>query len=214
MTPSFYPNTSKHQPTILSFFGIDSDPTTAVLNRFSHSKENTYAYLSKKTSVTSSTIWHRNHGRDLIQQKAINQQYLSFQEEKALADHFVRSARNRFPLPVSFVGLLAYVITVVRLSLQVARGAEDEEIKPPRKNWPYAFYKRYPEIKAMTQKAIDQQRHDHYIYDKIVQWFTTIRQELANPFILPDNTYNMDKTGVLLALLKALKVLVSLEEIS
>ena len=214
MTPSFYPDTSEHQPTILSFFGMDSDPATAVLNRFGHSKENTYAHLSEKTGVASSTIWHRNHGRDSIQQKAINQQYLSFQEEKALADHFVRSARNGFPLPVGFAGLLAHVIAVARLSLWVARGAEDEEIKPPGKNWPHAFYKRHPEIKAMTQKAIDWQRHDHHIYDKIVQWFTTIGQELANPFILPDNTYNMDETGVLLALLKALKVLVSSEEIS
>jgi hypothetical protein len=47
-----------------------------------------------------------------------------------------------------------------------------------------------------------------------VAWFTTIGPELANSFILPENMYNIDKTKVLLALLKALKVFVSAEEIS
>jgi hypothetical protein len=40
-----------------------------------------------------------------------------------------------------------------------------------------------------------------------------IREELANPLILVENIYNMDKTGVLLSILNSLKVLVSKSEL-
>jgi hypothetical protein len=41
-----------------------------------------------------------------------------------------------------------------------------------------------------------------------MDWFTVIKKELANPLILAKNTYNIDKTGVLLSVLNSLKVLV------
>jgi hypothetical protein len=36
-----------------------------------------------------------------------------------------------------------------------------------------------------------------------------ISKELSNPVVVPENVYNMDKTGVLLSVLGSLKVLVS-----
>jgi hypothetical protein len=42
----------------------------------------------------------------------------------------------------------------------------------------------------------------------------TISQEITNPSVLSENTYNIDETGILLALLKTLKVLMFAEEIS
>jgi len=46
-------------------------------------------------------------------------------------------------------------------------------------------------------QAIDWQRHDHDIYEKVVEWFSVIGKELASPTILAENIYNMDETGVL-----------------
>jgi hypothetical protein len=60
----------------------------------------------------------------------------------------------------------------------------------------------------MQMKAIDWNRHDRYIYNKIINWFTVIGKELAGPIVLAENTYNIDETGVLLSLLNSLKVLV------
>ena len=44
-------------------------------------------------------------------------------------------------------------------------------------------------------------------------WFNAIGKELHQQFILQENVYNMDETGVLLSSLKSLKVLVSREEL-
>lgn len=65
----------------------------------------------------------------------------------------------------------------------------------------------------MRLKALDWERHDHNIYDKVVDWFSVIGKELADPQILPENVYNMDETGVLLSVLNSLKVLVGKDEL-
>jgi hypothetical protein len=44
----------------------------------------------------------------------------------------------------------------------------DEMIRPPGKNWPQAFCKRYPKLKAKRVKALDWNRHDTNIYDKVI----------------------------------------------
>lgn len=62
-------------------------------------------------------------------------------------------------------------------------------------------------------KAIDWDKHDCDIYNKVIDWFAVIEKELASPAILPENTYNIDKTGVLLNVLNSLKVLVSKHEL-
>ena len=85
----------------------------------------------------------------------------------------------------------------------------NEAIKPPGKNWSTIFYKRHPELKATTLKALEWDQHEHSIYEKVVEWYTVIGKELKNPTLKPRNVYNIDETGVLLAVLNSLKVLVS-----
>jgi hypothetical protein len=65
----------------------------------------------------------------------------------------------------------------------------------------------------MRMKAIDWDRHDHYIYDKMIDWFTVIGRELNSSVVLAENTYNMDETGVLLSVLNLLKVFVGRNEL-
>ncbi|KAG4427964.1 hypothetical protein IFR05_016554 [Cadophora sp. M221] len=60
------------------------DPAKVILERIGHSSENTYAALCELSGVPGSALWHRDHGRDSIQQRAAKQQYLSLQEDKAL----------------------------------------------------------------------------------------------------------------------------------
>jgi hypothetical protein len=43
------------------------DPATAILDRFGHSKSNTYASLSGVSGVPASTLGHRKNGRLSIQ---------------------------------------------------------------------------------------------------------------------------------------------------
>jgi hypothetical protein len=65
----------------------------------------------------------------------------------------------------------------------------------------------------MRMKAIDWDRHDRYIYNKAIDWFAVIGKELASPVVLPENTYNMDETGVLLIILNSLKALIGRHEL-
>ncbi len=126
----------------------------------------------------------RQHGRVSMQQKAANQQYLSPQGEKALVSYVLRMSRNGFPLPVTFLRDLALALVRRRISIFQTPSTDDDDIRPPGKNWPQAFYKRHPELKAMQMKAPDLERLEHNIHEKVVDWFTIIGTELANPLIL------------------------------
>jgi hypothetical protein len=189
------------------------DPAKVVLQRIGHSPENTYAALCELSGVPESTLWHRDHGRDSIQQRAAKQQYLSPQEEKALVSYLLRMSANGYPLPVKFARNLACVIVLQRSSIFQIPATDRNDVHPPGKNWPQAFYKRHPELKAIRMKAIDWDRHDLHIYNKVADWFAVIEKELASPVVLPENTYNMDETGVLLSILNSLKVLVGRHEL-
>jgi hypothetical protein len=65
----------------------------------------------------------------------------------------------------------------------------------------------------MRMKALNWERHNHYIYNKVVDWFIVIRKELASPIVLAKNIYNIDEIRVLLSVLNSLKVLVSKSEL-
>jgi DDE superfamily endonuclease len=115
-------------------------------------------------------------------------------------------------VPVQSLRELAVVIVGQRSSIFQMPAADRGDIHPPGKNSPQAFYKRHPELKAVRVKTLDWERHDRYIYDKVVDWFTAIGKELNSPLILPENVYNMDDTG-LLSILNSLKVLVGKNEL-
>jgi hypothetical protein len=56
------------------------------------------------------------------------------------------------------------------------------------------------------------ERHDNSVYDKVVHWFDVIKEELCRADVLPENVYNMDETGIMLAMLGAVKVLVGKDD--
>jgi len=154
-----------------------------------------------------STKWHREHGRGTRRDKAAKEQYLSPHEEKGLACYILRTCQNGYPLPVK-VRSLALVIRRRRKNTP-----PEESVKPPGKNWPQGLYKRNPQLKARRMRAISWDRHDHSIYPKVAEWFSIISKELANPAILAENVYNMDKTGVILGKLRSLNFLVGRNEL-
>ena len=171
----------------------------------------TYVALSKSSKTLYTTLWHRAHGRPSVQDKAKNQQYLTPSEEEALVKYLVRMANNGFPIPIKYLRSLAFVIACQRSSVFQAPAA-NETIRPPGKNWPQAFYKRHPELKAKRVKALDWNRHDKNIHGKI-QHFDIVGKELSRTDILLENMYNMDEIGVMLSMLSSLKVLVGKDDL-
>jgi len=182
------------------------DPAAAALDRFGHSAENSYGALSNQSGVPLSTLWHRDHGRGSIKQKAASQQYLTPQEEKALVDYLLRMSRKGYPLPVNLARNLAHIILLQRASIFKVHPVERDDLRPPGENWPQAFHKRHSELKLLRMKALDWERHDHRIYDKVVDWFSVIGRELA---VLAENIYNLDETGVLLSVLNSPECLIT-----
>jgi hypothetical protein len=162
-------------------------------------------------NLPRTTQWYRRHGRPSRQDKAARQQYLSPSEEQALAEFMLHMAHTRRPLPIKSLRMLAQTIRRQRCStFQTSLG---DEVPPPGKNWPQGFYKRHPELRARRTKAIDRQRHDDNIYDKVVEWFSVIQPQLEHTAVLQENVYNMDETGVMLSVLGSLKVLVDRDEL-
>jgi DDE superfamily endonuclease len=190
------------------------DEAAAVLAEFTDSTgiSKSYSALSELSDIPASTLWHRAHGRPSKREKAESQQYLTPSEEKALVDYLLRMSNNGFPIPVKFLRSLAVIIVRQRSSPFQTR-VVDESIRPPGKNWPQGFYKRHPVLKARRVKALDWDRYDYHIYDKVSYWFEVIGRELDDPIILPENVYSMGETGVLLSVLSSLKVLVDKDDL-
>ena len=79
--------------------------------------------------------------------------------------------------------------------------------KPLGKNWAKALENRHLELKARRVKALNWNRYEKNIYEKITDWFKKIGQVLQDPAILAENVYNMDETGVMLSMLAPLRSL-------
>jgi hypothetical protein len=170
------------------------DPASQVLaSGLPPCEPRTYASLSKRGQVPYSTLYHRAHGRPSKQDKAKKQQYLNPSEENALVKYILRMRSLGFPIRMKSLRSLAFTIAS-------RRSVVASKIKPPSKNWPKAFEKRHPELKSRKVKAIDWNRHDSNIYDKVVHWFQVIEEVLQDPAlpVLPENVYNMDEIGVML----------------
>jgi hypothetical protein len=106
------------------------------------------------------------------------------------------------PVQIKFLLSLAFIIAGRRSTSQKA-------IKPPGKNWPQAFEKRHPELRLRRVRAVDWNRHENNIYDKITHWFEVIGQIAQDPRVQPKNWYNMDETGIMLSMLGSVKVLIN-----
>jgi hypothetical protein len=116
-------------------------------------------------------------------------------------------SNNGFPVPIKHLRSLAFITARQRTSVFQALAA-DEAINLSGKNWPQAFYKRHPEPRPKSVKALDWNRHNNNVYDKISHWFKVIGKKLHDPAILQENVYNIDETGVMLSMLGSLRVLV------
>jgi hypothetical protein len=87
------------------------DSATLVLSEgLDPTEDRTYAALSRSHNIPYTTLWHRAHGRPLMQDKARGQQYLSESEEEVLVEYVLRMANNGFPVLVKYLRSLAHVI--------------------------------------------------------------------------------------------------------
>lgn len=160
---------------------------------------NIYRARAEYHNVARSTLNALAFGRCSKEEKAQSQQYLNLCEEKAVVKFVLQMAELGQSVRIKHISLLAF---------SVARQRSTN--KPPKllgKNWAQAFKKHYPEFKARTNKVLDWDRY--YIYNKVVHWFEMIGKVFQHPIIVPENVYNMDKTGVILNMSSSVKVLVS-----
>jgi len=106
---------------------------------------------------------------------------------------------------------IKYIPSIAFLAIR-HRPIQDRPPKPPGRNWAKALEKRNPELKARRVKALDWNRHERNIYDKIVDWFTKIRPVVEDPIIRQENVWNFDETGVMLSKLGSIKVLIGKDD--
>ncbi|TVY13943.1 hypothetical protein LARI1_G007590 [Lachnellula arida] len=177
----------------------------ALAEAFLPGEPRTYDATSKRSGVSLTTLYHRQHGRRSNEEKSQSQQYLTPSEEIALEKYLKLMADLGNPVRIKFIPSLA-------LSIARQRSMANEPLKPPGKNWAQSFQKRHPALKSRRFRAMDWKRHENNIYNKIIYWFEVIEQVLKNPAIVPGNVYNMDETGVMLCKLSSVKVLVGKDD--
>ena len=74
-----------------------------------HLAPQTYAN-DETDDVPASTRWHRAHGRQTRRQRAVQQQLLTPQQEKALVNHLLRLSRNEFQARVKHLRYFAGIL--------------------------------------------------------------------------------------------------------
>lgn len=105
--------------------------------------------MAEKSNVPRSTLHRRKHRGTSKEAKARRQQYLTVEEEKALALFLLLMSSFGQPVRIKYVPTLAFSIARRRST------TTNKPIKPPGKNWARAFEKRHPELKARQVKSID-----------------------------------------------------------
>ena len=164
-----------------------------------------YRTLADHGGVARSTLHHRAHGRPSMQDKAQSQQYLTPWEESALVKFILHMSDVGRPVRIKHMPSLAFVATR-------GRSVTNRPSRPLGKNWAKAFEKRHPETAARRVTALDWNRHENNIADKMTHWFEVIRKVLRDPAIVAEDVYNMDETGVMLSMLGSVKVFVGKDD--
>jgi hypothetical protein len=147
------------------------DPAAEALQQHTRSEKVNYTALSVSSSVSKSTLWHRNHGRASAQERATHQQYLTLPEEKALVEYLLDMSHKGYPLLVKASRTLAHEIALRRTS-NFQTVVDGGETRPPRKNWAQAFHLQHLELKAARKKAVNWERDDSHIFDEVGEWFS------------------------------------------
>ena len=168
----------------------------ALIEGVPHGVRNTYHGLAEYHDVARSTLHDRAHGQRSLEEKAQGQQYLTPCEEKAMVNFILQMRKFGRRVRVKEIGPLAFSMARQRLT--------NTKTKPPGPNWPRAFEKRHPELKARRHRPLDWNRF--HIYDKVVHWFEVIGKVLQDPDVKSENVYNMDETGVMLVEIVILQV--------
>jgi hypothetical protein len=123
---------------------VDMDRASQVLTEgFPVDLPQTWAARSKYAGVPLRTFYCRARGRPSEKEKAQQQQYLTSAEEEALVAFLLLMSNLGYPVRIKYIPSLA-------LAEQRSPTAN-----PPGKNWPRAFEKRYPQLKARTVNALD-----------------------------------------------------------
>ena len=158
-----------------------------------------YQALADHSGVPSTTLHARANGRRSIEEKAKSQRYLREYEENALVQYLLQLSDLGRPVRLKYIPSLAFCITQQRTT--------NVPPKPPHQGWTKHLEQRYPDLKARRVRALEWNRHESHIYNKITYWFEIIHRVLHNPVILPENVYNMDETRVILSMQDTIKVL-------
>jgi hypothetical protein len=166
----------------------------------------TRAARADRKSVPLSTLHHRSQGRRSKREAAQGRQYLTPDEETAVAKFLLMKSELGHPVRIKFLPSIAFSVARQRSSVKKPN-------KPPGQKWARCFAKRHPEIKARTVKPVDWNRHEKNTYGKMVHWFEVIEKVLQDPAVVPENVYNMDETGVMLSMLSCVKVLVGRDDV-
>ncbi|KAH8704341.1 hypothetical protein GQ44DRAFT_555900, partial [Phaeosphaeriaceae sp. PMI808] len=95
-----------------------------------------------------------------IEAKSQGQQYLTPSEEQAVVDFVLHMSVLGYPVRIKHLPFIAFSATR-------HRPAPDRPSKPPGKNWGKALESRHPELRARRVKALDWDRHEKNIYEKV-----------------------------------------------
>jgi hypothetical protein len=124
------------------------EASQALARDFLPNIKRTYAAISERNNVPLTTLYYRNYSQRSREEHAQSQQYLTSDEEKAMVRFLLLMSSLRRPVRIKFITSLAF-------SIARKRSTADKAMKPPGKNWPPAFEKRYPKLKARRVRAID-----------------------------------------------------------
>jgi hypothetical protein len=128
-------------------------------------------------AVPYHTRYYRKRGRPSRLEKAQGQQYLTPDEEKALALYLLLMTELGQPVRIKHIPTLAHSLARRRAT------ATGRPKKPPGKNWARSFKKRNTKLTSRKVHSIDWKRHERNIYPKVTHWFEIIQKVMQDPAV-------------------------------
>ncbi|SJX62712.1 related to transposase [Sporisorium reilianum f. sp. reilianum] len=148
------------------------------------------------------TLYHCKQGRQSHSEAFKSMQALPPAAEDVLVCHIHKQANFGFPVTLH---------KLKNLALQLLWQHTSNNDATLGKNWVAAFTQQHPELKSFYSRIMDAQRVLAGDPKVVEAYFDLLEETISKYNIIPNNIYNMDKTGFLLGQSQARNIIVPKE---
>ena len=178
------------------------EKVAAALADLNVGKYNSNRAAARAYGISQSTFNARVNGRQSITESHHPYQRLSPAQEETLVKWIEYQQARGYPVRHYFVRELAEEL------LRSESSPTSRNITAIGESWVQRFIHRHPQLKTIFSETIEASRVK-ITKEVLVKYFSALRKEMDENPVLPENTYNMDETGMAIGTIQGSHVIVN-----